>query len=112
MIYPGTTPDIPFVFPETIDLSEITQVWVTFKSKRSVQKVYEKTYDISEVDIDNANHTITVHMTQLETLAMEGSSSIEAQIRLLGPGSKARATTIVTIPVERVLKGGVVTNAD
>lgn len=107
-MYPGTTPDLAFTFPEEINLDEFTQVWVTFKSTRFCPKKYEKTYYISDVVINNEEHTITVHMTQEDTLAMEGLNSVEVQFRLLGPGTKARATNPLEIPIERILKGGVI----
>lgn len=108
MIYPGTTPEIPFIFPPEVDLSEITQIWVTFKDKRAINKTFEKTYDISQVSIDLTTNTVTVNMSQEDTLNMAGTTMVEAQIRLLGPNTTARETTIVDIPVGRVLKGGVI----
>lgn len=107
-IYPGTTPDIPFIFPNSINLNELVQLWVTFKSSRMSPKKYEKTYDISQVTIDNDNHIITVHMTQEDTLDMTNLNIVEVQFRLLGPGDKARATKPLDIPIERILKGGVI----
>ena len=48
----GTTPTLTFnVKNEQMDLTEIVEIWITFKTKAGV-KLKEKTYDETDVTID------------------------------------------------------------
>lgn len=102
-MYQGTTPKLIFkLMDTTLDLNSLVEVWVTLKLSP-----YNKTFDISRCSIDNANKTISIELSQEETLEMP-ASKVESQIRgLLGNG-KAFATNIVKVDVNRILKGGVI----
>ena len=111
-MYIGTTPHIDFIFDEGFDMTGLVQVWITFKTPRLETKQYEKTYYISDenVFVVPEEHRIGLNLSQEETLDMEGLKSVECQIRFLFDDQMAPVTNIVTIPIERVLKGGVITS--
>lgn len=111
-MYIGTTPKLEFIFSEDFDMTGLVQVWITFKSPRTETKQYEKTYYITDpnVTVDATNHKILLDLSQAQTLEMQGLNHVDCQIRFLFSNNMAPVTNIVTIPVERVLKGGVITN--
>ena len=52
MIIRGTTPTLTFhVKDETLDLSKIAALWITFKSKAGNPKQIEKTFELEDVNI-------------------------------------------------------------
>lgn len=102
-MYRGTTPNIVFNVNNDFDLTKVTQVWVTLKNK-----VCEKTFDIDSVDIDATEHTVSISLTQEETLDFKVLDSCEAQIRFLDQDDRAYATNIVSIDINRILKEGVI----
>ena len=64
-MYKGTTPTFSLVFSEDLDLTDATQIAVTFSDTRRV-KVMEKT----GTDLEVTAHQIDITLTQEETLAM------------------------------------------
>lgn len=111
-MYTGTTPHIEFTFDEVFDLTNLDQVWITFKTPKIETKQYEKTYDISDdnVTIVPEYFKIELDLSQEQTLEMTGLNNVECQLRFLFSDGTAPITNIVTIPIERVLKGGVITS--
>lgn len=104
---PGTTPTVTLKFSSTSDLNDISVVWITFKSKIT-EKKYEKTFDENDILIDTDEKTMTVSFSQEETLKMSGLTELEVQIRIkYGASEKIFGTGIKTIPIDRLLKGGV-----
>jgi len=102
-MYQGTTPKLIFkLLDNLLDLSSAVEIWVTLKLTP-----YTKTFDISRCAIDNENKTITIELSQEETLEMP-ASKVESQIRILLGNGKALATNIVKVDVNRILKGGVI----
>lgn len=99
----GTTPSIVFSVNESFNLATIKELWLTLKNN-----VHERTFTKSEVTIHQQRHTITVTLTQEETLAFKVLDDCEAQIRFLDLDDKAYATNIVKIRVDRILKEGVI----
>ena len=102
-MYRGTTPTFIFQFDDTIDLTSLTQVWVTI-SDGSGQKT---TWDISDVTIDNENHEILLSLTQEETLALALGNAL-VQIRFLTNSDVALTTACSTLTIQDVLKEGVI----
>lgn len=97
----GTTPTLVFtIISDGLDLSTLTQVWVTVKDQSHTIK-----YDMTRVAIDE--NTISVSMSQEETLTFT-NAMLEVQIRMLDDGGNAYATPIKKIPLERILEGGVI----
>ena len=101
-MYRGTTPTITFNIHTEIDLSTLAECWVTFKSHIGVK---EKTYDISDLIIDPVEKTITVAMTQEETLFFS-AGRVFVQIRLRTNGDLAYASDIKEMTMNGILKDG------
>ena len=60
-MYRGTTPSLTFNIKTELDLTEIAECWVTFKSKSS-NKV--QTYTLDDLIIDSEAKKITIPLTQ------------------------------------------------
>lgn len=105
-MYRGTTPTIIFNINSDLDFEMLSQVWVTFKSQTA-----EVTKDMSEIKLDNENRKIYVRLSQTETLQFNNQCA-EAQIRFLTTDGTAFATNIVKLPVNAVLKGGIIHGTD
>lgn len=104
---PGTTPNVILRFKETSNFEDISKLWVTFKSKIT-EKKYEKTFEKEDCYIDELNKTITIPLTQEETLKMSGLTEIEIQVRIkYNKINKVFGTKIKRIPIDRLLKGGI-----
>lgn len=100
----GTTPTFIFQLDTPdLDLSTLTQVWVTIDDGRNEAK----TWDISSVTIDNDQKQISLFLTQAETLALS-TGIAKAQIRMLTSEGVALATTYSTIEIHDILKKGVI----
>ena len=108
-MYRGTTPTIVFNVNEEYDMTDVVQLWVTLKNPRNTIS-YEKTFDIDHCVIDTTNNTITIGLTQQDTLDIKGLDYFEAQIRFLKQNGMASASDIVKLEVNRILKDGVITN--
>ena len=108
MIIRGTTPTLTFhVKDETLDLSTLAALWITFKSKAGNPKQIEKTFTLEDVNVDAENHNIEVYMSQEDTLELM-NASMECQIRARFDDDKAYASTIEDLPIGRILKDGVI----
>lgn len=101
-MYRGTTPTLVFKLDTELDLTTLTQVWVTIQNGDT-----QYNFDITRVTIDNEEKTIAVSLTQEETLALKRVVS-NVQLRMLTSADKALATNIVQININNVLKGGVI----
>ena len=101
----GTTPVHTFTRgAEFQALAEqgLQSLFVTYAQYGSV--VVEKTLD----DVSCSKDSVVVSLTQEETLQFNPDAPVEIQIRFLTRASQeAYATNILTEPVERVLKAGV-----
>ena len=101
----GTTPTLTFnVKNEQMDLSNIAEVWITFKTKPGV-KLIEKTYDINDVTIDAQEKTITLSLSQEDTLAFADSNML-VQVRLRMNDGTAFASAIIETTIGHILKEG------
>ena len=103
----GTTPTLTFhVKNELLDLNEIAEVWITFKTKPGV-KEKEKTYDIEDVTIDAAEHTIELFMPQEDTLEF-ADTNMFVQLRVRFNDGLAFASSIMQVDIGHILKDGVI----
>lgn len=101
-MYRGTTPTLYLELETEIDLSDVTELFVTIKSPR-----VEINKSISDVQIDNDLKVITVSFTQEETLKLfKGIADVQVRFKL--SNGLAYATTIESIEIERILKDGVI----
>ena len=107
MIIRGTTPTLTFnVKNEQMDLTEIAEVWITFKTKPGA-KLKEKTYDKNDVTIDPTENTITLSLSQEDTLYFS-DNIILVQVRLRMNDDMAYASAIIETSIGQILKDGVI----
>ena len=106
-MYRGTTPSIVLKVNSDLDLSEMSEIWVTLKNKSA-----EKTYTLEQLEVNAEEHTIGLTMSQEDTLAFETCGSlvgkVEIQARFLDEGGLAYASNIASIELSRILKEGVI----
>lgn len=102
-MYRGTTPTIAIKLNTDIKLESLKQIWVTFDNGGG--KVITKS--IEDVVIDTDSQKLKVSLTQEETLSFTGAS-IDIQVRILTDTDVALATPIKSLPVSRVLEGGII----
>ena len=102
-MYRGTTPTFVFQLDSDIDLSGLAQIWVTISDGSG----YKKTWDITNVTIDNVKKEIMLTLTQEETLALALGNAL-VQIRFLTSDDVALTTACTTLNIQDVLKEGVI----
>lgn len=101
-MYRGTTPTLYLELETELDLSNVSEMWVTFKSP-----TVEITKTLNEVSFDNETKIITVTLSQEETLKLyNGKANI--QVRLKTNADLAYATDIADVEIGRILKEGVI----
>lgn len=101
-MYRGTTPTLIYKVKSNLNLDTVKQIWVTLKNYS-----FERTYDKNEVLIDSENNTVTVELSQEDTLKFYGSK-VQTQIRVLVDSDKAFASNIKEIDINDILKEGVI----
>lgn len=99
-MYRGTTPVLNFKFPFNIDT--LQDVYVTFEQKCGVN--YDKTLEDSQVQGD----TLTITLSQQDTLRLKHDRPLMIQIRAKTPDGTALASHIITVDVKEILKEGVI----
>lgn len=100
----GTTPTEVYHIDNTdVDLSDCKQIWVTIVD----WSCKEYTYDINRLLIDAEERTISLTLTQAETLAFVPGDAY-AQIRFLYNDDSAFASKRIGFIIEDVKKGGVI----
>ena len=107
MIIRGTTPTLTFhVKNEQLNLDEISEIWVTFRTKAGV-KVKDKNYTKDDVSIDAENHTIELFLPQEDTLDFSDTNMV-VQLRVRFDNDLAYASDIMPIEIGHILKEGVI----
>ena len=101
-MYRGTTPTLFLELDTELSLTDISEMWVTFKTS-----TVEVTKSLSDVTIDDENKTIVVSLTQEETLKLY-NGNCEVQVRFRDESDLAYATTIADVNIGRILKEGVI----
>lgn len=95
----GTTPT--FIFNLPFDVSNIKSAYITIKSRGTdVEKA------VTDCSLNGT--TITVKLTQEETLALPESQIAGVQLRVLTNDNEALASDVFPIKVEEILKEGVI----
>lgn len=96
----GTTPTLQITVTGLTDI-EVQNLYLTL---RQGQTTIEKTE--SGVTIDG--EVISANLTQEETLSLVAKVDVALQLRVLSTNNTAYASNIVTVPVEAILKEGVI----
>ena len=103
MIIRGTTPTIIFNVKTELDLDNLAEVWITFKSKNNIDKTFTK----NDVVIDQEKHEILLSLSQEDTLNFNGSQ-MQVQLRLRMYDGSAYASGIMETIIGDVLKEGII----
>lgn len=96
----GTTPTLEITVAGLTRI-EVEDLYLTLKQGDTV---IEKTKDDVTIDCD----VITAELTQEETLSLTARMDVAMQLRVLSTNNTAYASNIVTVPVEAILKEGVI----
>lgn len=104
-MYRGTTPTLVFNINTELDLNTISEVWVTF----GLSPV--KTYTKEDVEISDEDKTITLHLSQEETLKFN-KHDVPVQLRFLLDDGQAYASPIKSITVNDILQNGVISHVE
>lgn len=102
-MYRGTTPTLVFTINSEIDLNTIKEVWITFDLSPLL------TYTKNDVEIDDSLKTITLKLTQDDTLKFT-KHNVNVQLRFLLDNDEAYASPIKSITVNDIIKGGVISD--
>lgn len=100
----GTTPTLTWKITSELDFNTITEVWITM-ANFDTEETFE--YSASEVAIDPELKTISVSLTQEDTLKFS-DGEVELQLRLLDDKGMSYATEIYVTEMKRILKDGVI----
>lgn len=95
----GTTQDYEINLPN-VDFTNIAELWIDFAQWGQV-KIHKT---LSDVTIDG--QTVTVHLSQTDTLSLRGHSKVQIQCRLLTNDGDASVTETVCVSVGEILKDG------
>lgn len=100
-MFRGTTPTLNFKFKYNLEELNITAFYLTFKQNEEIK--LEKSIDELEISGD----TVTINLTQEETLSLDSNNVVYIQARIKVDG-KAYATNIIKTSLESILKEGVI----
>ena len=96
----GTTPTLTFTTPYAANL--VDSGYITFNQRgATVLDV-----PLSDPSVTIADESISITLTQEQTLAFTTAAPCEAQIRAVLDSGKAVASNIVCIPICAILKDG------
>ena len=98
----GTTPILTFTLP--FDTANIAKAYITIAQNDEI--VIDK--EVGDTGCTYSDKTITLHLTQEETLKLADCSGIEMQIRLRTTNGEVLASQIIKAFVEEILKDGVI----
>lgn len=99
-MFRGTTPTLKFTLP--IETSAIAAAYISVEQNRRV--ILEKSIE----DCTLSGNTISVKLTQEETLKLGVSDRTEIQLRVRLADGNALASQIFMVPIDRILKNGVI----
>lgn len=96
----GTTPTYTFKLPQDIDLGIAETVYVTFSNKQ-----YQTLLTKRDDDLDINNNTVSVFLSQEETLSIpKGEALVQINWIYDDGGKRKRACSkIIPVPVDRNL---------
>lgn len=98
-MFRGTTPTFTFSLP--IDTDQIAEAWITIKQANIL---INKTL----ADCEVAETSLSVTLSQEETLSLSSGFQTCIQLRVLLNSSTALATPIYTVDTQQILKDGVI----
>lgn len=96
-MYRGTTPTFTFTLPESVDMSQATDVFVTFACRNNAV-LFTKTDD----DIEVTEHAVSVWLNQVETLSFP-DGQVMIQLNWLYPPNKRACSNVLYLDVKNNL---------
>lgn len=99
-MYRGTTPTL-YIEVEGVEVTKLTSIYLTIK-----QNTKELTAREGAITINEEENRLEVPLTQEETLEFN-DGYVNVQLRAM-IGNKAVASDIKTVPIEHILKEGVI----
>ena len=96
----GTTPTLEFTVPFNTNI--LAEAWVTLSQNREV--ILNKELE----DCACSERTLSVKLTQEETLRLNCDCKTEIQVRVRTIEGEAMASEIITVNTDRILKDGVI----
>lgn len=106
-MYRGTTPTLTFTLPfEASDLDILNIAFCQVKALEGFDPkiIFEKTL----ADCTISGKSVKVNLSESDTLKLGAKKNVEIQLRA-AVGDKRMASKIFSIPVESILKDGVLT---
>ena len=100
----GTTPTIIISIQTEIDLSELSAAWIYISQQGKVRVCK----DLDDITIDEQELTLSVALSQEDTLALKAGIETFFQIRLRMEDGTALATTAQKITIKEIYKDGVI----
>lgn len=98
----GTTPTHSFTLPDELKDASISSLYVTYKQNDGT--VVEKSVD----ELSVSDGTVSVDLTQDDTLLFKANKKASVQIRLKLSSGQAFASDMIDLEVRDVLKDGVI----
>lgn len=99
----GTTPTITMTVNNDMDISTLVDVWV-YISQGGKTKIDKKFSDLS---FDYANKSMSVTLTQTDTLALKAGDAL-IQVRAITSDGVALGMVAQSIDIEEVYKNGII----
>lgn len=99
-MYRGTTPTHTFATDIDLTLAEVIYITYEQQGKELIEKEKE--------DITVESDSLTIKLTQEETLAFDTIADVKIQIRVRFPDGTALASNIMSVPAREILKDGVI----
>lgn len=96
----GTTPTLEFKLP--ISVADIADAYVSFAQQGEVL------IDKQLAECSCGTDTLTVRLTQEDTLKLEAGQPTEMQIRVKKKDGNALASQIMKVNTDRILRDGVI----
>lgn len=96
----GTTPTLMFTLP--FPVSTLAEAYITFMQRKEI--VLEKSLN----ECDKNEDSLSVTLTQEETLSLECHCELEIQLRVRTLQGEALASDIIKTNAGRILKEGVI----
>ena len=96
----GTTPTLEFTLPFSTEL--LAEAYVTLSQNKRV--VIDKPLE----ELERNGNTLSVQLTQEETLLLDCAYKTEIQVRTRTSEGEALASDIITVTTDRILKDGVI----
>lgn len=100
----GTTPYLQFAIAD--DLSDASAIYFTVRQGNTL--VINLTGDRITSTVDDDTTTVTVHLTQQETLKLDENKKVHIQVRWRDSDDEAHATKVYQALVSEALYKGVI----